>query len=174
MRRVQYYVATTLDGYIAHQDGTVDGFIGEGELLDDYLSYQKQVDAVLMGRKTYEFGLQYGVTNPYPHLKQYVISKSLQQSPDPNVELVSDGIALVKRLKSEPGRDLWLCGAGEFAASLCREELIDELIIKLNPVLFGSGISMIVGEHPMLRLELLGCKPYQSGVVLLTYRIKYR
>ena len=173
MRRLQYYVATTLDGYVAHADGAVEGFIGEGELLEDYLRYQKQVDAVLMGRRTYEFGLQYGVTNPYPHLKQYVISRTLSQSPDPNVELVSDGVALVKRLKAEPGRDLWLCGAGDLAAALCKEKLIDELIIKLNPVLFGSGISMITGEHPMIRLRLLACKPYETGVVLLTYRVQY-
>jgi dihydrofolate reductase len=173
MRKLQYYVAATLDGYVAHPDGAVDGFIGEGALLDDYLSYQQQVDAVLMGRKTYEFGLRYGVTNPYPHLKQYVISRTLQQSPDPNVELASDGVALLKRLKAEPGKDLWLCGAGELAATLCRERLIDELIIKLNPVLFGSGISMIAGLHPMIRLRLLACKPYETGVVLLTYHIEY-
>ena len=93
MRKLKYHVATTLDGFIAHQDHTIDGFVAEGEHLTDYLeSLRNDYDIVLMGRRTYEFGFQFGVTNPYPWMKQYVLSRTMERSPDPNVELVSQNI----------------------------------------------------------------------------------
>ncbi|MBN8564978.1 MAG: hypothetical protein J0L70_31185 [Leptolyngbya sp. UWPOB_LEPTO1] len=62
-----------------------------------------------MGRRTYEVGLKEGITSPYPHLKQYVVSRSLKESPDPAVELVSsDEIALIQMLKQHSGKDIWL------------------------------------------------------------------
>src|SRR5689334_22853929 len=93
MRTLKYHVASSIDGFIAHEDHTVDGFLAEGEHVTDYLAALKtDYDVVLMGRKTYEFGLQYGVTSPYPWLKQYVLSRSMERSPDSQVELVSDNI----------------------------------------------------------------------------------
>jgi dihydrofolate reductase len=71
MRKLIYHVASTLDGFIAHEDHTVDGFLGEGLHADEYLaSLHTNYDAVIMGRKTYEFGVQFGVTHPYPWLKE--------------------------------------------------------------------------------------------------------
>ena len=97
-----------------------------------------------MGRKTYEVGLELGVTNPYPSLKQYVVSRSMTSSPDEHVKLVSgDVISFVQKLKKESGRDIWLCGGAELAATLFSE--IDELIIKSNPLLLGSGIPLFAG-----------------------------
>lgn len=83
----------TLDGFIAHQDHTVDGFVDEGGHVTDYLnSLKNDYDVVLMGRRTYEFGFQFGVTDPYLWMKQYVISCTMERSPDPNVELVAENL----------------------------------------------------------------------------------
>ncbi|HEX5734510.1 MAG TPA: dihydrofolate reductase family protein [Blastocatellia bacterium] len=174
MRKLKYHVAITIDGFIAHEDHTIDGFIGEGEHVTDYLeSLRNDYDAVLMGRRTYEFGFQFGVTNPYPWMKQYVLSRTMERSPDPNVELVSHNIIdLVRGLKEGTGKDIYLCGGADLAGRLIAEDLVDEIILKLSPVAFGSGIPLFSGAVKQIDLELIGSKVYESGVVLLSYRVK--
>ena len=175
MRRLKYYIASTVDGFIAHEDGSFDGFLMSGDHVSDYLEALQQFDVVLMGRKTYEVGLQEGVTNPYPHMQQFVISKTLQASPDEAITVVSDGIVeLVKRLKTESGQDIYLCGGGLLAATLLSARLIDDVILKINPVLFGSGIPLIAGDPlpiPTTQLQLTDSKIYDNGLVLLLYQI---
>jgi dihydrofolate reductase len=175
MRKLKYHVASTLDGFIAHEDHTIDGFMAEGEHVSDYLeSLKNDYDIVLMGRRTYEFGLQFGVTNPYPWMKQYVLSRTMGRSPDAEVELVSDNIIdFVRGLKEVEGKDIYLCGGGELAARLLAEGLIDEIIVKLNPVLFGSGVGLFSGAARQTDLELTGSKVYGNGVMLVKYRVKY-
>jgi dihydrofolate reductase len=173
MRSIKYYIACTADGFIAHEDGSVDGFNFEGEHVTDYIQSLDGFDTVLMGRKTYGFGLKLGVTNPYPTMKQYVFSGTMETSPDENVTLVSENIIeFITELKNEPGKDIYLCGGGEFATTLFTEHLIDEIILKLSPVLFGSGISLFSGIINQTSLELINSKTYSSGVVLLHYQVK--
>jgi dihydrofolate reductase len=174
MRKLKYHVASTPDGFIAHTDHTVDGFLGEGEHVTDYLaSLKSDYDIALMGRRTYEFGFQFGVTNPYPWMKQYVFSHSMERSPDPNVELVSENIIeFVRELKMESGKDIYLCGGANLAAKLFAEGLVDEIILKLNPVLFGYGIPLFSGTAKQSDLILIGSKVYESGVILIHYSVK--
>lgn len=174
MRKLKYHVAITIDGFIAHEDHTVDGFVGEGEHVTDYLeSLKNDYDIVLMGRRTYEFGFQFGVTNPYPWMKQYVLSRTMESSPDPNVELVrQNAIDFVRGLKEGTGKDIYLCGGADLAGRLIAEGLVDEIILKLSPVAFGSGIPLFSGAIKQVDLELIGSKVYASGVVLLSYRVK--
>ena len=88
--------------------GTVEGFLGEGEHVTDYLdSLKTDYDIVLMGRRTYEFGFQFGVTNPYPWLRQYVISRSMAESPDANVKLVSEN-SRKNIIRQRSGMTVWL------------------------------------------------------------------
>jgi dihydrofolate reductase len=189
MRSLTYYVATTADGYIARPDGSHGGFLFDGPHLRDLAQRFPETfpghlreplgitagparfDAVLMGRRTYEVGLQMGITSPYPHQQQYVFSRTLPASTDPTVAFVSgDPLARVRALKQEPGRDIWLCGGGELAGRLLPE--IDELFLKVNPVVFGSGVPLIAGADPAaLPLSLLSSHGYANGVVLLHYRI---
>lgn len=174
MRKIKYHIASTVDGFIAHKDHTVEGFLPEGEHVADYMeSLRQDYDAVLMGRRTYEFGLRLGVTDPYPWLKQYVLSRTMGRSPDANVELVSaDIIDFVRGLKGEVGKDIYLCGGAELAGTLFAEGLIDEIILKLNPVLFGSGVPLFSGEIRQSALELADSKVYSNGVVLLRYLVR--
>lgn len=172
MRKLKYCVACTVDGFIAHQDGSLDGFLFEGEHVADYLESFKGFDVVLMGRKTYEVGLKQGVTNPYPTMKQYVVSRTLKASPDENIELVSENVVeLVRKLKDETGKDIYLCGGADLATMLFAEHLIDEVILKLNPVLFGSGIPLFLTDIKQTNLELTSSKSYSNGVVLLHYQV---
>jgi dihydrofolate reductase len=175
MRKLKYHVASTLDGFIAHEDHTIGGFVAEGEHVSDYLdSLKNDYDAVLMGRRTYEFGFQFGVTNPYPWMKQYVVSRSMGSSPDANVELVSENIIdFVRELKEGVGKDIYLCGGAELATGLLAGGLIDKIILKLNPVLFGSGVPLFSEAMKQTDLELTGSRVYGNGVILLNYRVKY-
>lgn len=194
---ITYYVASSLDGFIAHEDGTWGGFLTEGEhfadlfasfpetlpdhlrdVLPDHLrealgvrGVSKRFDVVLMGRGTYEEGLKLGVTHPYPTMKQYLFSRTMTESPDAQVELVSENaVAVVGALKHEPGKDIWLCGGG-LATTLFSE--IDEMIVKLNPVLLGSGIPLFSGDVQQTDLELTDSKVYRNGFMLLHYRLKH-
>ncbi|MFI6997094.1 dihydrofolate reductase family protein [Nocardia sp. NPDC050175] len=165
MRKLVYYVAVSLDGYIAGPGGEYDFYPVDAEmgasLNAEYPEFvpsfvrphfgmpadepNKRFGTVLMGRGTYEPALSIGVSSPYPHMKQYMVSSKLGRIDDPAVELVdADPLGLVQQLKKEEGQDIWLCGGGNLAAQLLGE--IDELIIKSYPVVAGSGISAFTGE----------------------------
>lgn len=190
MRELIYYIAISLDGFIAHEDGSFGGFpwdeafIAElgrrfPETIPTHLRAMLGVegdnqvfDTVLMGRKTYEVGLKEGITSPYGTLKQYVFSRTLGTSPDEHVTLVADeAVEVVRALKAEAGHAIWLCGGAHLAATLLAEGLIDTLILKLNPVLFGTGIPLFDGSVPLTALDLTDSTAFPSGHMLLHYRV---
>ena len=91
---------------------------------------------------------------------------------DENVTLIEgDAVAAVRELKSQTGKDIWLCGGGELAATLFPE--IDELILKVNPLVLGSGISLFSVTVGHNALELAKSKSYNNGFMLLHYRVKH-
>lgn len=188
MRKLVYLVACSLDGFIAHADGSHTGFSSDGEYLDRLFTefpetlpthFRKAMgitaanchfDTVLMGRKTYEVGLKEGFNNPYDHLRQYVFSRSLEASPHPAVTLVTaDAIACVKALKHEVGKDIWLCGGGNLASFLFSAGLIDSLILKVNPFIMGTGIPLFVPEIPQNSGKLTRSQLYPANIILLHY-----
>lgn len=190
MFKLKYFVACTVDRFIARKDGSFDFFLAEGEHVADLLTNfpetipvhfrdklgitaeNQHFDTVLMGRKTYEVGVKEGITNPYPQMKQYLFSRSLKESPDPAVELVSsDPVAFVRELKQRPGKDIWLCGGGDLASVLF--PALDEMILKVHPFLLGSGIPLFSAAIHLTSLELLESKVYNNGFMLLHYRLKH-
>ncbi|MDY7228104.1 dihydrofolate reductase family protein [Hyalangium rubrum] len=177
MKKLKYHVASTLDGFIATEQHTAEAFmqdrlVKDSEHVADYLASFASYDTVLMGRRTYEVGLKLGVTDPYPALETYVFSHSMKESPNPRVKLITeDSVGVVRRLKEQQGKDLYLCGGGEFAATLLTAGLVDEVLVKLNPLLLGSGIPLATRLKEVKNLELLSTKVYKNGVVLLRYSV---
>ena len=190
MRKLIYYVACSVDGYIAHTDGSHDGFSQDLEYLTEvFTSFPETVpahlrdamgiqaanrwfDTVLMGRNTYEIGVQAGVLSPYPHMRQYLFSNTLKESPHPDITLVFDNVSeVVQQLKQEHGKDIWLCGGGKLATSLFEHHLLDRLILKVNPFLMGSGISLFTNVIDQTALTLTDHKAYENGVLMLDYQI---
>ncbi|HEX8824336.1 MAG TPA: dihydrofolate reductase family protein [Archangium sp.] len=191
MRKLKYHVATSLDGFIAREDDTVDFFPADlPPILDYFDTLASAYDTVVMGRGTYEPGLKVGMTDPYPSLETYVVSRTLKESPNPRVHLVrEDPIGFVRELKTRPGartdmsrivraaqlsvaKDIYLCGGGTLAGALFDAGLIDEVLIKLNPVLIGSGKGVAPRLPRQVDLELLSTKTYRTGLVLLHYAVK--
>jgi len=147
MRKIVYYVATSLDGFIAGPNDDISGFIPSGNGVKKYQDDLLQLDTVIMGRRTYEFGYKYGLrpgTKVYPHMKHYIFSSSLHFE-NPQVTVCKPDLSIIKKLKEETGSDIYLCGGGEFAGWLLLNEEIDILKIKLNPFIQGKGIPLFGG-----------------------------
>ncbi|GAB3789132.1 dihydrofolate reductase family protein [Spirosoma horti] len=178
MRKLIYHVGVTLDHFIAQEDGSADGFLYEGEHVTDYVQSLQAYDTVLMGRKTYEFGYQHGLQAgqpAYPHMTHYIFSKSLHfETPaHEQVHIIDQHeVDFIQQLKAGQGTPLYLCGGGRFAGFLLEQELIDELKVKVYPVLFGTGIPLFQ-SNKAVKLALGAAKVYNTGVVLMTYRIQY-
>ncbi|AOW93829.1 deaminase [Rhodococcus sp. WMMA185] len=187
MRKLVYYVGVTLDGYIAGPDDEIDFFslsdtmaawiadhypetipthmrpaLGLGE------TPNRSFDTVVMGRGTYEPALTAGITSPYAHLRQLVVSTTLEASPDPAIEsIVDDPLTAVRKLKSTEGLDIWLAGGGKLAASLLPE--IDELIIKSYPVIAGSGRPVFSGAFQPTAFTPSDCTSLDDGVAITSF-----
>lgn len=174
MTDLVYYVASTLDGYIAEPDGSFDKFLWNDEVVNDFFASYAWFDRVLMGRKTYDVAYKQGINNPYPDLKTFVVSRTLEASPDPNVTVVREGVIdFVRSLKAETGKPIWLCGGGNLAAQLFNEQLIDKLVIKLNPLILGDGIPLFTGAVKSADLVLTSSKSYTCGILLRHYTVNY-
>jgi len=177
MRKIVYYVASSLDGYIAGSQHEIDRFVGEGDGVQQYLQDLQDFDTVLMGRTTYEFGYQFGLQPgkpAYPHMEHYIFSESLTfEEADEKVKVVPLEIEQVKTLKTGNGTDIYLCGGGQFAGWLLEHELIDVLKLKLNPIVLGTGIPLFGESKKPFSADLVASQKYDGGLLILTYQLKY-
>lgn len=171
MQKLIYYVAASLDGFIAGEDGSFSDFIMDDEIVAHFMESLEQFGAVLMGRKTYEVGLAEGKTNPYPMLESHVVSRSMEQKDYPEVNIMASNIEeTVRKIKASAEKPVWLCGGGEIAGQLCNDGLIDEIWIKLNPIVLGKGIALFGGRTIPGGLALMDQQVLKSGVVVLKYK----
>jgi dihydrofolate reductase len=174
LRKVTFGGANSLDNYLARPDHAVDWLKWSKEAAAVMTDYWKTIDTVLMGRKTNEVALLQTKGGGYPGVASYVFSRTLKAIPEGGATLVSDdAVGFVRDLKQRGGKDICLMGGGELAKSLFEAGLIDEIGFNIHPILLGSGIPLF---HPMdqqIDLELLQCKPFKNGCVLVTYRVKH-
>lgn len=185
MRKLTYLIGMSVDGYIAGPANEIDCFPTPAAYLAHLAAEypetlpthgrahlgipdapNRRFDTVVQGLATYRAGLDLGITSPYAHLRQYVVSTTLE-SPDPAVTVVADPVALVRSLKAEDGLGIYLAGGGRLAGALFGE--IDEVILKLYPVMFGRGVPMIAGEFDVTAFERTGSTTFDSGHVILRY-----
>lgn len=172
MRPVIYHIAVTADGFICRPDGAYDCFPDLADPTADYLARLGTYGVVIMGRGTYEVGLAHGVTDPYPQLETYVFSATMDASPDPRVTLVrEDAVGVVRRLRDGEGAPIYLCGGGVLASHLFAADLVDEVILKVNPVLIGAGRPLAGALSQDVALSLVSSTAYASGVVVSRYRV---
>lgn len=112
MRKVTFGIANSLDNYIARKDQGVDWILQSEQGASAITEFWKRIDAVVVGRKTYEPVLKSGKPWPSdPGVKTYVFSRTLRESPDKNVQIISEDAAeFIRKLKNEKGRDIFVMG----------------------------------------------------------------
>lgn len=187
MRELTYYVAVSIDGYIAGPDAQFDRFLVEGDhAAPIWAKYGgtaptalaeaaglavdgSPFDTVLMGWNTYAVGLP-ELPSPYRHLRQIVFTRGHEAPAGAeDVEFTDrEPVEVVRELKAEEGKGIWLCGGGALAAVL-RDE-IDHLALKRNPVMFGDGIPLFArGAYAPAAFRPTSVTPFESGVTLAEY-----
>ncbi len=161
----------SLDGFIAGPNGEYDWIVSDPSI--DFAALFGGFDVVVMGRKTFEVAVSQVGAGEMPGMKGkrvFVFSRTLRPSDYPKVEVTSeDPAAVIRRLKSEEGKDIWLFGGGELFRALADAGLVDFVELAVMPVLLGEGIPLIAGGRTIKNLRLLEHKALPSGII----RVKY-
>jgi dihydrofolate reductase len=173
MRKVIFGGANTLDNYIAGKDDSINWIRHSKEANEILADYWKRIDTEILGRRTYEIAMKSGGEAMLASVKTYVCSRTLKEISGKQIELASDAVSLVKRLKAEEGKDIIVMGGSEIGKSLFEAGLIDELGVNIHPVLLGAGIPLFGEMQKKIDLELRECKQLKNGCVVLTYDVKY-
>lgn len=173
MKKIIYYVACSLDGYIAGKNDDVSKFIMQGDGVEKYQSDLANFKTVIMGRKTYEFGFQYGLVPgqpAYPNMEHHIFSNTLKiDKLSAAVKIEKLSVDRVKEIQQKAKTDIYLCGGGELAGWLLDKGLIDQLKLKLNPVVLGSGTKLFGTSTTHERWELIDQESFADGLQILTY-----
>jgi len=173
MKQIIYYVAVSLDGYIAGPNDDISQFILQGPGVDQYQSDLLSFNTVIMGRKTYEFGYQFGLPPgqpAYPNMEHHIFSNSLQlENKAPSVHIQAMDITVVKKLKQQASSDIYLCGGGAFAAWLLKHGQIDQLKLKVNPIVLGGGTRLFQSVTNATAWNLEDSIRYDDGMQINSY-----
>jgi dihydrofolate reductase len=170
-RKVVLYIAESLDGFIAREDGDIS-WLSIVEKPDEDYGYEEfiaTVDTVIMGRKTYDKVLSFGIEFPHKGRKCYVLSKTTKGN-DENVEFYNGDINdLINRLRSENGKSIFIDGGSEVVREFASKNLIDEYIISIIPILLGKGIRLFKETDIENNLKLIESRTFDTGLVQLKY-----
>lgn len=171
MRNIVYGVGTSLDGYIARQDGSLD-FLHLRPSNYSMGAFFKTIDVGLMGRKTYEAGVRMSGGKFQSHgLRCYIFSRSLPEGEHEGAIFVrEEPKKLVEELRKKKGKDIWLAGGGELARDFLKEDLVDELYLGIVPILIGEGIPLFAAGFPQREFTLTESKTYSGGLIALKYQ----
>ncbi|WP_144670148.1 dihydrofolate reductase family protein [Arthrobacter sp. U41] len=177
MPAFQYFVASSLDGFIATRDDNLDwllqfdGFAGGKESYDAFMA---DVGCIVMGGDTYAWLRKHEPNNwPYPATPCWVFTHHEHAVPKgADVTFVRGPVAeFVEDLRADAGdRNVWIVGGGVLAAQFADASALDEIIISIIPVVLGSGKAVLPMAGPTAPLELISSHTLGRGIVELRYR----
>ncbi|HXP23994.1 MAG TPA: dihydrofolate reductase family protein [Candidatus Sulfotelmatobacter sp.] len=186
MRTITYGGAVSLDGFLAGTDGALDWLHFSKDVQQIMQDYWKDVDTILMGRKTYEVSAAQARpagkkaksaknrAGKEPAMRTYVFSRTLKAVDEPGVELVkTDAVAFVRDLKQRRGKNICLMGGGELAQALLAADLVDQIGLNIHPILLGSGIPTFRELGRRLKLTLKECRQIEGGCILANYEVQH-
>lgn len=172
MRKICYSVAMSLDGYVAGPEGQSDWIVMDPEI--DFMALFGRFDTVLMGRKTFEVAKARGQGGAMPGVTSVVISRTLQAKDHPGVTVLGDNLEKeLKRIRSEPGKDIWLFGGGSLFRSLLEMGQVDTIETAIIPVLLGGGVPLLPAMAKRTKLRLESSKALKkTGTMSLVYAVE--
>lgn len=176
MRKLSFFIATSLDGYIAKPNDDLNFLkLVEKEGEDyGYAKFIENIDTIILGRKTYDYVLKEIGPSYYDNEQRdvYVITRTERPSVGRTTFYTGELTDLVQRLKSESGKDIYCDGGAEVITELLQNDLIDEFIISIIPILLGDGIRLFKDHRPEQELELISSKSFETGLTQLYYKRK--
>ena len=171
------YIATSIDGYIADKNGSVDWLHEIDNPTQDDMGFSQHmasVDALVMGRNTLDIVLSFGIEWPYDK-PVFVLSRRFTCVPD-GLEgkvflLNTDVESAVTQLRKQGFKNLYIDG-GNVIQQFLTADLIDEMVISTIPILLGDGIKLFSQLPVALTFDLVDVKSHLSAIVQSTYRRK--
>jgi len=175
LSRTQYFVAATVDGFIADPDGGLDWLTSiEGGAVDTYKRFMPTVGALVMGASTYEWMAEHVAEWPYRGMPSWVFThRELPRfEGGGDMRFVAGSPAEhIEEMRAAAGdRNVWVVGGGELASQYAEAGLLDELLLTVTPVVLGEGIPLFARGLPG-RLRLTGTRQFASGMVELRYEL---
>ncbi len=173
-RKVILYIAMSLDGYIATNDDDLSFLELVQQDGEDYgyEQFVKQIDTVIIGRKTYDWVTQH-VTFPHTDKQTYVITKQTKTGDDNLIFYNGSLRELIAELKQKEGKHIYCDGGATLVNALLQEKLIDDMIISIIPVVLGGGKRLFKEGLPMQQLHLLYSRNFKSGLVQVHYQVQH-
>lgn len=173
MGNVVLYLAMSVDGYIADEQGGVDRLGGDGSQPDapgSYPAFYETVDAIVMGWSTYHQIVTQLSPNSWPYEGRpcYVVTHRQEADREGICFWNGELTALTNKLKAECTGNVWICGGASVAGQLLKEGRIDRLWLSVIPVVLGKGIHLFPELPHPLPLKLVKTQQY-NGIVDLVY-----
>jgi dihydrofolate reductase len=140
----------------------------------DFKALYRQFDAMVMGRRTYEMMKGAGGGDSSTEgMQVFVCSRTLRQKDHPGVRIVGDPKKLIAKLRSQPGKDVWLFGGGSLFHSFAKLGLVDTVEVAVIPVILGEGVPLMLPPALQVKLKLTGHKLYaKTGIMFLEYAVQ--
>lgn len=163
-RKVVLYIAMSLDGYIATEEDSLEWlFKIEGEGDNGYSEFIETIDAIILGRRTYDWIIEKEGDNfPYKGMNCYVYSNSLKGKNE-YVEFINGNVVeFINKLKKTGEKNIWLVGGGGLLHEFIKNRLVDEFIINIAPTIIGKGIPLFQKVDFESELELISVKRHNQ------------
>ncbi|HSJ69386.1 MAG TPA: dihydrofolate reductase family protein [Anditalea sp.] len=162
-----------MDGFIVRPSETLPLFekINKDWKEWGYTEVSERVDTVIMGRRTYENIKSQVDKVPYIDKDTYIITREMRQREGRIRFYADDPKELVNKLQMKGGKDILVDGGAEIVRMMLRDDLLDELIITIVPMIVGNGIRLFGDQIQGVDLKLIESKSYDSGLVQLVYKI---
>lgn len=176
MRKISLFIAMSLDGYIAKPNDDLSFLkLVEKEGEDyGYAEFAKTIDTLIIGRRTYDYVLKEIGSSHYDNGQRdvYVITRTERPQIGRTIFYNGNITELVKRLKSEKGKNIYCDGGAEVINELLKHDFIDEFVISVIPVLLGNGTRLFKDGRPEQVLEFIAVKTFETGLTQLHYKKK--